>query len=213
TPGATYQYTVGDGTVTSTPSSFHTAANPGTTFSFAAIGDFGGGSPGETQNAANIAADGTSFIQTVGDNIYPSSGSPEPDFSTTYSDFDARMFKPFGAALASQPFYPANGNQEYYSGGKFWTTFPMPGANHSWYSYDWGDAHILVLDSQQAMDPASAQYTFAQNDLANSQGARFRIAVIQDPPYSSTSTTSGSKPVLQNLVPLFQQQHVTLVLS
>jgi len=213
TPGATYRYTVGDGTVTSPQAGFHTAANPGTTFSFAAIGDFGGGSPGEAQNAANIAADGTSFIQTVGDNIYPSSGAPDPDFSTQYSDFDARLFKQFGPALAAQPFFPANGNQEYYSGGKFWQTFPMPGTNHSWYSYDWGDAHILVLDSEQATDPSSAQYAFAQNDLAGHQTARFRIVAIQAPPYSSTSATSSSKPILQNLVPLFERQHVALVLS
>ena len=213
TAGTSYQYAVGDGTVTSTPATFATAPAPGGTYSFAAIGDFGGGSPGETQNAGNIAADGTSFIQTLGDNIYPSSGAPDPDFSTVYSDFDARMFKPFATPLRSQPFFPANGNQEYYSDGAFWSTFPTPSANHSWYSYDWGDAHILVLDSELAIDPSSAQYAFAQSDLAAHQGARFRIVAVQKPPYSSTSATSSARFVRQYLVPLFEQEHVALVLS
>jgi hypothetical protein len=211
--GTAYTYTVGTSSVRSAPASFRTAAAPGTSFSFAAIGDFGGASTGETQNGANIATAGTSFIQTLGDNVYPSAGPPDPDFATTYSDFDARLFKQFGPALRNQAFFPANGNQEYYAQGAFWSAFPMPGTNHSWYSYDWGNAHISVLDTQLSFAPASAQYTWLQSDLAAHQGATWRIVVLQDPPYSSTSATSGSKPVRQDLVPLFQQENVALVLS
>ena len=80
------------------------------------IGDFGGGGPGATENAASIKAAGTDFIQTVGDNVYPSSGLPDPDFATTYSDFDQR-FKPFGPTIKDQGFFPANGNKEYYGDG------------------------------------------------------------------------------------------------
>ena len=169
--GTDYPYTVTSDAV-SASGSLRTAALPGQTFSFAAIGDFGGGSPGETQNAANIAGAGTQFIQTLGDNIYPSAGLPDPNFTTTYSDFDARFFKPFGPAVQSQAFFPANGNKEYYGDGEFWAAFPMPGANHSWYSYDWGDAHILVLDGEQPYAPGSAQYSFAQADLAAHQARR-----------------------------------------
>jgi chitodextrinase len=208
----TYTYSVVSGSVSS-GATFKTAAAPGTTFSFAAIGDFGGGSAGETQNASNIAGAGTSFIQTLGDNIYPSSGLPDPDFSTTYSDFDARFFKPFGTAVKSQAFLPANGNKEYYGDGEFWTAFPMLGSNHAWYSYDWGNAHILVVDSEQLFTPGTAQYSFIQNDLAAHQSATWRIVAIQRPPYSSSSANSSSQPVLQYLVPLFDQYNVQLVLS
>ncbi len=212
-PGASYQYTVGNGTVASATATLRTAAPAGAAFSFAAIGDFGGASTGETQNAANIAAGGTSFIQTLGDNVYASGGNPEPDFSTVYSDYDARFFKPFAAAARNQAFFPANGNQEYYSNGKFWSTFPMPGSNHSWYSYNWGNAHFLVLDSEVAFDPASPQYAFAQADLAANQGATFRIVVMQRPPYSSSSASSSSTEGRASLVPLFEKYKVALVLS
>jgi Purple acid Phosphatase, N-terminal domain/Iron/zinc purple acid phosphatase-like protein C/Fibronectin type III domain len=213
TPGAAYRYTVGDGTISSAQASFRTAMPAGGGFAFAAIGDFGGASVGETQNAANIAAGGNSFIQTVGDNIYASAGNPEPNFSTVYSDYDARFFKQFGPALRSQALFPANGNQEYYSNGKFWSTFPMPGSNHSWYSYNWGNAHFVVLDTELAFDPASAQYAFAQADLAANQGATFRIVVMQRPPYSSATATSSSTFARAELVPLFEKYHVALVLS
>jgi hypothetical protein len=212
TAGSSYAYTVTSAGVSS-GGTLTTAAAPGTTFSFAAIGDFGGQSPGEQQNATNIGGAGTSFIQTLGDNIYPSAGLPDPNLSTTYSDFDGRFFKQFGPVIKSQAFYPANGNKEYYGDGEFWNAFPMPGTNHSWYSYDWGDAHILVLDSEQPVTTGSAQYNFAQADLAAHQGNRWRIVAIQRPAYSSTTASSSSKPVQQYLVPLFQAQHVNLVLS
>jgi fibronectin type 3 domain-containing protein len=210
--GTTYKYSVVSGPVSS-GASFTTAAAPGTTFSFAAIGDFGGGSGGETQNANNIAGAGTSFIQTLGDNIYPSAGLPDPNFATTYSDFDARFFKQFGTAVKSQPFFPANGNKEYYGDGEFWNAFPMLGTNHAWYSYDWGNAHILVVDSEQQFTPGTPQYSFIQNDLATHQSATWRIVAIQRPPYSSSSASSSSLPVQQYLVPLFEQYNVQLVLS
>ncbi len=216
TAGTTYPYTVTSASPSATASaggSLRTAALPGQSFSFAAIGDFGGQGPGETQNAANIAAAGTQFIQTLGDNIYPAAGLPDPNFNTTYSDFDGRFFKQFGPAVKSQAFFPANGNKDYYSDGEFWAAFPMPGTNHSSYSYNWGDAHILVLDSEQPYTPGSDQYNFAQSDLAAHQGDAWRIVVSPRPPYSSTSANSSSKQVQQSLVPLFQAQNVNLVLS
>ncbi len=214
TVGTAYQYQVGNGaTLVSAAATLTAAAPPGVTYSFAAIGDFGGGSPGLTQNATNIAGAGTKFIQTLGDNIYPSSGNPDPNYSTTYSDFDARFYKPFGPALANQAFFPANGNQEYYGDGAFWQNFPMPGPNHSWYSYTWGNAHILVLDTEQPFAVGSPQYAFAQADLAGHQSDKWRIVAMQRPPYSSTSGVSSSTSEQSSLVPLFQAQHVNLVLS
>jgi hypothetical protein len=212
TPGTSYVYAASSASV-SGGASFSTAARTGTTFSFAAIGDFGGASTGELQNGTNIAAAGTSFIQTLGDNIYPSSGLIDPDYVNVYSDVDARFFKQFGTAVRSQAFLPANGNKEYYSNGQFWQDFPMLGSNHSWYSYDWGDAHITVVDSEQPMVTGSAQYAFIQSDLGSHASAKWRIVAIQRPPYSSATANSSSKPVLQYLVPLFDQHHVHLVLS
>ena len=214
TAGSAYQYRVGNGSgFMSATATFATAALAGSTFSFAAIGDFGGGSPGMTQNATNIAGAGTQFIQTLGDNIYPSSGNPDPNFTTTYSDFDARFYKPFAAAIAKQSFFPANGNQEYFGDGAFWNNFPTPGPTHTWYSYTWGSAHIVVLDSEQPFTVGSPQYASVSYDLALHQADKWRIVVMQRPPYSSSSANSSSAQARTDLVPLFQTRHVNLVLS
>lgn len=210
-PGTTYQYKVSDGTLAATASAtFRTAAPPGTRFSFDAIGDFGGGSTGEVQNATLMSGDTAEFVQTLGDNVYPAAGLPDPHFSTTLADFDTRFYQPFGPAIKQKSFNPADGNKEYYGDGEFWRNFDMPGR---WYSYDWGDAHIVVLDSEQPVDPSSTQYNWAASDLAAHQQAVWRIVAMQRPPYSSTSANSSSKIAQTSLVPLFQAQNVNLVLS
>jgi fibronectin type 3 domain-containing protein len=206
----TYAVTSGGATATGT---FRTAPPSGQTFSFAVIGDFGGGGSGATQNAASIKSAGTDFIQTVGDNVYPSSGLPDPNFATTYSDFDERFFKPFGPTVKDQAFFPANGNKEYYGDGQWWDAFPMHGSNHSWYSYDWGDAHILVLDTEVPYSPGTEQYAFAEADLSAHQNAKWRIVVTHGPPYSSTTAGASSEGVRTDLVPLFQARNVHLVAS
>jgi len=208
--GTTYQYQVGDGTIASAMATVTTPAPAGTTFSLALIGDYGGNSPGESQNAQRINADSTQFIQTVGDNIYPD--GRDPDFATFYSDYDNRLFKQFQPAFMHETFITANGEKEYFGDGAFWRDFSLPN-NEQWFSYDWGDAHFLVLDTERPYSPGSAQYNFAQADLNAHQTSKWRIVVLQNPPYSSTTANSSSIPVQQYIVPLMQQEHVQLVVS
>jgi len=210
TAGTTYKYQVVSGNATSTTSTFTTAALPGSTFSFAAVGDFGGGSSQETTIATNIANGGTQFVQTLGDNIYPEAA--DPNFTTTYSDYDARFYTPYAAAMSKQTLWLVAGNHEYYGNEAFWQHIWLPN-NERWYSYDWGDAHILVLDSEQPYTPGTPQYQYVQNDLSANQSKAWRIVVVPRPPYSSLSNNSSSVNVRTYLVPLFEQQHVQLVLT
>jgi chitodextrinase len=208
--GATYEYAVGDGAFQTSTASLTTAAPPGVTFSFAAIGDYGSNSPGESQNARLINADATQLIQSVGDNVYPE--AMDPDFLTFYSDYDNRFFKQFGPALTHEIFWTANGNDDYFGHGAIWRVASLPN-NQEWFSYDWGDAHVLVLDTERPYAPGTPQYAYAQADLAAHQSNVWRIVVFHHPAYSSTSSNSSSAPVQQYLVPLLQAEKVQLVLS
>ena len=210
TAGTTYMYQVVSGNATSATLTFTTAALPGSTFSFAAVGDYGGGSAQETDVATNIANGGTQFVLTLGDNVYPD--SQDPDFATTYFDFDARFYKQYTTVMGQQTLWMGGGNHEYYGDEAYWRIFWMPN-NERWYSYDWGDAHILVLDTEQPYTPGTPQYQFTQADLIASQSKTWRIVVVHRPPYSSASNNSSSESVRTNLVPLFEQQHVQLVLT
>ena len=210
TAGTTYQYQVVSGNASSATLTFATAASPGSTFSFAAVGDYGGGSSQETQIATNIANGGTQFVQTLGDNVYPEAA--DPNFSTTYSDYDARFYIPYATAMSKQTLWLAAGNHEYYGNEAFWQHIWLPN-NERWYSYDWGDAHILVLDAEQPYMPGTPQYQFAQTDLSANQSKVWRIVIVPRPPYSSLSNNSSSVNVRTYLVPLFEQQNVQLVLT
>jgi hypothetical protein len=205
-----YQYRVGDGTTFTATFNFRTAARRGTPFSFAVVGDFGGGSPGELNVANAIGASGTQFIQTAGDNVYPDSA--DPDFLNFYSDYDSRFYKQYGPVVREQAIWIANGNKEYYGNGAVATNFWMPN-NKRWYSYQWGDARVLVLDSEQPYVSGTPQYQFARATLARSRPGEHRIVIIHRPPYSSATANSSSEAVQQNLIPLFQAYGVTLVLS
>ena len=58
--------------------------------------------------------------------------------------------------------------------------------NERWYSFDWGDAHFLVLDTELPITPGTPQYQFALADLGASQSKVWRIVVLHRPPYSWT---------------------------
>jgi hypothetical protein len=210
TVGTSYKYQVVSANATSATFTFNTAAPPGSTFSFAAVGDYGGGSSQETTIATNIASGGTQFVQTLGDNVYPEAA--DSDFATTYSDYDARFYTPYATVMSKQTLWLAAGNHEYYGNEAFWQHIWMPN-NERWYSYDWGDAHILVLDSEKPYTPGTPQYQFAQTDLSANQSKVWRIVVVPRPPYSSLSNNSSSVNVRTYLVPLFEQQHAQLVLT
>jgi hypothetical protein len=208
--GTTYQYQVVSGDAQSATLSFTSAASPGTTFSFAAVGDFGGGSGQESQIANNIGGSDTQFVLTLGDNVYPDSA--DPDFTTTYFDFDERLYKPYGTVMGKKTMWLAGGNHEYYGDEAFWENIWMPN-NERWYSFDWGDAHFLVLDTELPITPGTPQYQFALADLSASQSKIWRIAVLHRPPYSSTNSANSSSPGRTYLAPMFEQQHVQLVLT
>ena len=208
--GTAYNYQVSSGGTTSSTLTVNTAAPPGSTYNFSVVGDYGGDSPGEFQNAGLMAGESTQFVVTLGDNVYPYWA--DPDSTTAYTAIDARMYKPFSSVFGSRPVWFGASNHEYYGDASFWQHAWLPNNEH-WYSFNWGDAHILVLDTQQTFATGTPQYQFAQADLAANQSAKWRIVMSGRPGYSSSGAHSSSVPVQKNLVPLFQQQNVQLVLS
>ena len=114
--------------------------------------------------------------------------------------------------MGKQTLWLGSGNHEYYGDEAFWQNFWMPN-NERWYSYDWGDAHILVLDTELPFTPGTPQYQFAQADLSASQSKTWRIVVVHRLPYSSHTANSSSTSVRTYLVPLFEEQNVQLVLT
>ena len=123
----------------------------------------------------NIA--GTVF--TTGDNIYASGSST--DFSTCYASGWGRH------RLRTRP---AVGDKEYQTPGAtgYFGHFGSSAgtAPHGYYSYDLGDWHVVVLNSEIATDASSPQVQWLNSDLKNST-KRCTIGIWHEPRFSSYS--------------------------
>ncbi len=80
-----------------------------------------------------------------------------------------------------------------------------------YYSYDYGFAHFVVLDSN---DKGSAQLAWLEADLAACD-ARWKIVMMHNGPYATGdhSNDNNTKLIISSFTPLFSKYHVDLVLQ
>ena len=133
--------------------------------------------------------------------------------STNDSTFQSEFFVPAKAMLLKTPFYAALGNHEgnsslYY---QYFAGLPAGGGTGGveWYSFDYGGAHCIVLDTNVAYSPGSAQYTWLVSDLQKAT-APWKFVMTHHPAYSSGSHGSDAN-VDAYLVPLFESYRVDAV--
>lgn len=214
-PSTHYTYEVDAcGTSLGAGGTFVTAPAPGTrTVHFAAMGDFGTGGPEEIQTAQAMSAVHPEFWLALGDDAYENGSE---------SDWTNHFFQPLQSLIEDVPVFPALGNHEYgtRNAQPYLDAFELPTNNSQnserYYSFDWGEVHVSVLDSQCAVGTSSsdcskaAQKTWLTQDLAQSS-ALWKIAVFHHPVYSTGS--HGSTPQMQEFIPIFEQGGVDLVLT
>jgi len=85
--------------------------------------------------------------------------------------------------------------------------FALPGME-SYYSFDYGDAHFIVLDSEKFNEE---QVRFVEEDLSKTD-ARWLFAVTHCPPYSSSHHPSDLN-VRTKILPLLARHNVDLVIA
>jgi 3',5'-cyclic AMP phosphodiesterase CpdA len=116
--------------------------------------------------------------------------------------------------LRHTAFFPSLGNHER-NDKQFYEFFDMP---LPYYSFNWGNAHFVVMDSDIAnvADTPSARQAFwdtqtrwLEEDLAKNQTAAFRFVAAHHPPMSAVSNRQGSNKEMTALMPLFEKYHVT----
>ena len=116
--------------------------------------------------------------------------------------------------LRKVAFFPSLGNHErndrqYYD--FFEVTTP-------YYSFEWGSAHFIVLNSDignVSASPASRdaywkeQVRWLEEDLQKSQKADFRFLVAHHPPITAVANRQGGNPQMTALMPLFEKYKLT----
>jgi acid phosphatase type 7 len=176
------------------------------------IGDMGSGGANERANVLQMKARGVEAVLTVGDNAYPN-GAPE--------DWDPKLFEPFAPLLPFCTLWPALGDHEYitpYASG-YLEAFELPDGPHGerYYSFDWGDLHVVVLDTN-CVDPLDAATSgcsgpamveWLRADLLAST-APWKIVTMHRAAVA-TGKYGFSKKVATALIPVFEELGVDLV--
>jgi hypothetical protein len=236
-PDTQYYYSVGEiGTPLAGDDVFHyfrTAPTTGTpkAMRFWSIGDAGftGANLDSVRDAYGTYA-GTSaadLFLLLGDNAY---------LTGTDGQYQAAVFDEHSLMLQRTPVYSVVGNHESFSSnsatqtGPYFDMFSFPTAaeaggiasgTESYYSFDYGNVHFVVLDSEQAPTSSSTpQMTWLTADLQDAvlNGADWLIAMWHKPPYSKgqlhdSDAETAEIRMRQFALPILEDYGVDLVLS
>ncbi len=215
-PGTEYVYRVGDRElgVWSEPGIFVTDAGKDSAFSFLAIADVQAGSEENFQKASELLDKGfetvpdAQFVANMGDFIN--------DCNNEQWDMYFRNFKRhhLRATLA-----PVAGNHD---GMPSWfrQQFPVSAAEPSlgltgdYYSFDYGNAHFAVLNTNDMFPMTSAQVNWLRNDMRAS-GADWKIVMMHRSLYSAGKNYNKPDTMIMHnrLVPVMDELGIDLVLA
>jgi predicted phosphodiesterase len=202
--GSIYYYQVSQDMTTSGQYSFRTLIGGSVPYRMAWAADFRTGTAYHAQIAALIDSYDPLFTLYGGDYCN----------SSAYSDFKNEWFLPNQLNLDSHiPSFPAIGNHETWgTNSKAFFRMPdSPSGTQDYYSFDAGDVHFLCLNNQVSYSAGSAQYLFAQSDLAASTKP-WKIVFCHNPAYCNGGHGEDANMVAmsQNL---FVPNHVDMVIA
>lgn len=204
--------------------SFTTAPPSGSgTVRFIAFGDSGVGSTPQRQLASLISADTFDFALHTGDVAYGVSGGVG---AGGYSQLHGWFFDIYRPWLRSHPVFPSIGNHddEANRAAPYRDLFVLPshGAGPGYpdhaerfYSFDYGPAHVVVLDTELAFQDAlrrQDQIAWLIDDLMRTTQP-WKIAVFHRPPFSAGGEHGSDLTVRSVFAPIFESHGVSLVLT
>ena len=230
-PDTDYTYTVGADALTlvggADPHRFTTPPLPGTVqpIKIWVIGDAGTADA----NAEAVAdafmglGEEADFWLMLGDNAYNSG---------TDDEYQAAVFDLYTELLPALPLWSTLGNHDGYTAdsatqtGPYYEIFTLPtqgeaggepSGSEAYYSFDWGNVHVICLDSYHSdRQPGSAMLTWLEDDLASTT-ADWVIAFFHHPPYTKGSHNSDIEGNLIDMrshsLPLLEAYGVDLVLA
>lgn len=209
-----YHYRARTGGANSADFTFKTAPVKGTTgFSFIAYGD--------SRTNEYVHEEVVQSMRLVADDwrtVMLNSGDIVTAVTSPASVWRQEFFGPLHDMISKTPIYVGIGNHEDTS-----TLFvpylspPTTGGSASeyYYSFDYGNVHIVVLNTNVTYTSGSPQYTWLESDLAAASvdaDIDWIVACFHHPPFSTSN--HGSTPNGQTyLHPLFQTYGVDLVFN
>jgi acid phosphatase type 7 len=191
-------------------------AGPGP-LDFLVLGDSGQSTPEQFAIASRMALEHPSFILHVGDIAY---------MDGTFAQFHSNYFQFYSGLMSCVPFFTSLGNHEYITNDAAaylalhclpQRTVPINDRGR-YYSFDWGNAHFVSLDSnaslEQAVEGNGRMLAWLENDLKFTR-AFWRIVFFHHPPYA-TGPNQGdihSSWAREKIVPILETYGVQVVFS
>jgi hypothetical protein len=210
TPGAHYDYQV-TAAGTSYRGSFTAAPDPSAQdLEFFAYGDTRSYPSTHDQVAAAMVNQYTTdpsrqtFVLSVGDLV--NNGNNESDWTTQFFD---PSYPNIRRMMANLPYLSCMGNHDG-SGALFTKYFPYPFAGGRYWSFDYGPAHIAIVDQYTNYYTGSPQYVWLENDLA-STSKPWKFICLHEPGWSAGGDHENNVAVQNYIQPLCLQYGVQIV--
>lgn len=202
--GKTYFYRASTGDV-SGKGKFHTDPGPGVPFRFAVWGDNRTDFTTHTKVAKAIAKSNPDIAISVGDVVTK---------GEDYNQWGREYFLPIKSFSGNVPTFISIGNHE--GNSPWYYKFVSQPGNEAWFSFNYGNAHFTIFDSNQDYKPGSEQYKWIAADLASkeAQDATWRFVLKHHPEFSEgwdAPGYTGEKDLTDNLVPLYEKYKVDMV--
>jgi uncharacterized protein (TIGR03437 family) len=219
-PGTVYTYQVQAGhqamaSALTRPLEFTT---PGSgAFNFINFADSGEGNAEQLALRLQMVSETVSLAIANGDLAYE---------LATYASIEENYYGVYQEIMAQVPFFASLGNHEYMTdnanptlAARVTPTAGVPAADQGrYYSFDWGNAHFVALDSNTPLDDAIAgtgeMLAWLDNDL-QSTSKFWKIVFFHHPGYA-TGVHQDEPPageVRQGIVPILEKYGVQLVLN
>jgi hypothetical protein len=203
-PGTRYEYTIrAAGLLAGGPDHcIRTAPPPGTGASHRLLvwGDSGFGNATQMAVAAAMNAQDADLALVVGD-IIQTSGEAKY--------YDPRFFQPYAPLLRRTPAWGVLGNHDMGEPSAFYNAWFLPtnpiDGTERFYSFDFGDLHVVGLDTNQPMTAATLDWLAA--DLA-ATARRWKMVFFHHTVYSCGSYHGSTESWIRILGPVFEAHGV-----
>lgn len=211
-----YRILAGDVPLTSTLRLHTNHADDSGPFKFLVFGDSGTGSREQMRLAGLINRSDAAFGLHTGDIVYVF-GEEE--------NYDPYFFYPYASFLARSVLYPTFGNHDSLTnqGEPYFRNFHLPRndrlGTEAFYSFDYGNAHIICLNSMDYDGPDSHQRRWLISDLQRTSKP-WKFVFFHMPPYTAGFLNDGgqkipldTESVRRNLIPVFEEFGIDIVFS
>jgi len=199
-----YHYHVSQGSIKSGTYTFKTAVREDSPFSFVAYGDNKSGPFMHERTTDQILAWDPDFVVHNGDLV---------NRGGVYKQWEKLFFSPARRLMRYKPLFPVLGNHED-NAQHYYDFFSLPD-NEQWYSFDYGNAHFIMLDSDtEELDEGGEQLSWLIKDLEENH-ATWTFVFFHHPPFTAGGNYYKKDRIYRKnlLHPVFEKYGVDMVFN